>query len=879
MNSYQYMIDIIDVHTRFTILIPIKYKSEAARALTQAIIFIRTLTGYSVQDMHTDEGSEVINNWLKDWLKNENINHLISTTDTPQLNSFVERNNGKLVHQSNVMMQHSNSHKLLWQFAICYAVYVQNRTPHTGIEEKIPYKMLFPNREINYDMMKVFGCDAFVNIDSKKRGKFDKTTKRGIFIGIDLQYNAFRILTFVKLKPNSPEFIPQVLSTMHVSFNESSFNHMEEFRPYLDTLHAEIHYTADDTEEEYEIDYIDDMKMENDQPVYLIYWKGFKNPTWVPQKQCNNISKVLKEYHDRNEGRGAPPTFEICYVNIFGEESDERIKNVKDDIEFFYHLQLYKIPKTLASAVKHSDSDKWLEAYFDELYSLVEKDVFEEVEEITPEDKLVNTRVVFDIKLDKNNRIQRWKARIVAKGYEQIKGLHYDETFSPTVKHKTIKMLLTIAAIWDMEVKILDFKVAFLNGTLKEKIFCRTIPFYPSNKPYLRFKKALYGLKQASREWYLKIKELLISRLHFEVTPYDECLFFIYIKDDYGNLISAIPILITLWVDDMIILYPKTLEKYWLEIFEVIRNTFESKDLEEIAWILKMEIKRNREERKISLSQSAYAERIISEHKYEEVKEKDMPHYSKTIHDFASDMDKAGTDRNLTPAEITQYQHLVGELLYMALLTRIDLMYVVSVITRHQQNTKLSHLKYAQRVIKYLKYSASNYLIFGNIRNYTELKMEIYVDSDWGSDKLDRKSISGFVTMLNGSPIQWMSKKQQVVALSSMEAEFYALTEAVKEAIYWINLFKAIFNHDLKVTIYEDNTSTIDLADHSTNHHRTKHIEMRYFCIRDSIIKYKIKIEHIDSEWNHADLLTKLLPKKLFDRHVKALMITKEEDN
>jgi transposase InsO family protein len=84
--------------------------------------------------MHTDEGSEVINNWLKDWLKKENINHLISTTDTPQLNSFVERNNGKLVHQSNVMMQHSNSHKLLWQFAICYAVYVQNRTPHTGIE-------------------------------------------------------------------------------------------------------------------------------------------------------------------------------------------------------------------------------------------------------------------------------------------------------------------------------------------------------------------------------------------------------------------------------------------------------------------------------------------------------------------------------------------------------------------------------------------------------------------------------------------------------------------------------------------------------------------------------------------------------------------------
>ncbi len=120
----------------------------------------------------------------------------------------------------------------------------------------------------------------------------------------------------------------------------------------------------------------------------------------------------------------------------------------------------------------------------------------------------------------------------------------------------------------------------------------------------------------------------------------------------------------------------------------------------------------------------------------------------------------------------------------------------------------------------------------------------------------------------------WTGTPGTIVSLSTMEAEFYAIVEAVKEAVYWKNLFKVVFNHNLDIEIFEDNTSTINFSDHTTNHGRTKHISLKYYFIRDAIKENKIKITHISSEFNVADMLTKNIQIGLYKNHVEKSLET-----
>ena len=114
--------------------------------------------------------------------------------------------------------------------------------------------------------------------------------------------------------------------------------------------------------------------------------------------------------------------------------------------------------------------------------------------------------------------------------------------------------------------------------------------------------------------------------------------------------------------------------------------------------------------------------------------------------------------------------------------------------------------------------------------------MKVFCDSDWGSDASDRKSITGYIVQYGGAPVSWKSKKQPTVALSTTEAEYLALTEATKEAL-WISLIFKEMNIPLTlpVPIYEDNNSCILLAEHPVFHQRTKHIDIRYHFIREHV--------------------------------------------
>lgn len=169
-----------------------------------------------------------------------------------------------------------------------------------------------------------------------------------------------------------------------------------------------------------------------------------------------------------------------------------------------------------------------------------------------------------------------------------------------------------------------------------------------------------------------------------------------------------------------------------------------------------------------------------------------------------------------------------------------------------------AHWNAAKRVLRYLKGTKK----LGLIYTADSLSLRGFVDSDWGACPDDRRSYSGFVFLLNGCAISWESRKQRTVALSSTEAEYMSLSDGAKESIYWTSLLKELgFYKLVNTVIYNDNMGALKLAENPVFHARSKHIDIRHHFVRENLHEGRLRIEHVSSDRNVADLFTKSLPR------------------
>ncbi|KAI7974601.1 hypothetical protein EIK77_004065 [Talaromyces pinophilus] len=233
-------------------------------------------------------------------------------------------------------------------------------------------------------------------------------------------------------------------------------------------------------------------------------------------------------------------------------------------------------------------------------------------------------------------------------------------------------------------------------------------------------------------------------------------------------------------------------------------------------------------------------------------------------------------NNKITDNKITaQYQSEIGSLLYLSLKTRPDITFNVNLGARFMANPAKDHFNLTKYIWQYLLYTPNIGIIYNCSGN--DLYIKGYCDSDWAGDINDRKSTSGYIFSLSpdlaiNNPISWNSKLQKTVALSSCEAEYMALKEAVKEAIYLSNIFNYL-NDNLKLgytpsipKIMVDNQSTIRLGENPEFHKRTKHIDIAYHFIRENTQNNKVKILFIPGKQNLADLFTKSLDITTFER-------------
>jgi hypothetical protein len=379
------------------------------------------------------------------------------------------------------------------------------------------------------------------------------------------------------------------------------------------------------------------------------------------------------------------------------------------------------------------------------------------------------------------------------------------------------------------------------------------------HKVVARSVKAQQGLKQSGRVWNQHQHKCLLEQgfVQCEVAP---C---IYVKEiDRGYILCGI------LVDDLLFINVSDDEDALGKVVRLLSKHYEIKYDDKLEKFLGAEFEEREEGIYMHLNQ--YIGDMMVKYDIAD-KETDATPESTEMLDKKADFDKEAL---LLRADKKTYQGITGVLMFAMTTCRPNLAHAVNMLARRMSCPRAHDMKASRRVLRYLNGTRRLGLLF----NYKTDKKEkdgllAYADSDWANDSIERRSTSGFVVLLNGTPISWGSGLQSVVALSSCEAEYVALSECCRELAYLRQLM-AILGEPLHgpITIFEDNKGAIDLTNNPVHHKGTKHIDVKFHYIRAEQTSGRVIVSKIHTDDNRADIMTKATTVATFKRHVDALM-------
>src|SRR5208282_775910 len=502
----------------------------------------------------------------------------------------------------------------------------------------------------------------------------------------------------------------------------------------------------------------------------------------------------------------------------------------------------FSIPDNYLEIMRSPDRDLWLKSRQEEYDALINNQTWTLVPR-PPDAPIVDSLWTYAIKDDDP---PRYKARFCAKGFSQRYGINYEETYAPVVKAETLRVLFAVAAHRKYKIHGMDAVTAFLNSYLKEVIYVKQAegfvnPEHPDWVYLLR--KALYGLKQSAYEWYNTLKAVLESdELQFKRIESDHAVFII--RTELSTVYLA------LFVDDMAIFGDD--EVLIEEIKAKLSSHFKMKDLGIMKRFLGLEIERN-SGGDVIISQRRYIERVLERFGMQDCKPAHTP-LPINIRLRKRDYDPDNPD---PPADQTLYREIVGSLNHPAQWSRPDVTSAISKLSQYLHNPSVNHLTAAKHLLRYFKGTIHLRQVYSANQSP---KLVGYADADHANDEDDRKSFSGYCFFLDdkSAPITYSSKKQSLVAQSTMEAETVALSHAAKEALWLRQLC-----HDLHVVgdqespttpsismINSDSESALKAIKNPVFHARTKHFDMRHHFIRDVVAKGELSVGYIPGDQN-----------------------------
>ena len=815
-NGSRYYMSFIDDYSRHCTLKLLTKKSDAPQQMKDYLAWVDCQLEKVSRIVMTDNGTEFVNNDLREWFNRHGKQLDTSSPYSPQQNGVAERYNRTLGELIRAMLLGQRIPKTLWGTAALHAVYLRNRAFTQSLPEQTPFERWCGKRP-NVENLQEFGIPVSILSEGTGRDKLDPRGQIHIFLGFEAG--------------------PKAIRYYDVKTKQVKISRNYHFLPLAENPPRFEGENLDDDEE-----------------------------LWEPRD-------LEKERQREKEPNDAPLTIRIPKRSNVSQESDEeseeerppkRQKTKSSDpyvsAERALHANVIYAASneiTLKEARESVEWPQWEKAIETELNQLQQMGTWELVD--LPEGRqAVGNKWVLLKKYLKSGQLDKYKARLVAKGYSQVPGMDFYETFSPVVRLETIRTILALTVNFDWELTQMDVKGAYLNGNLEEEVYMlQPDGFGDGTGKVCRLIKTLYGLKQAGREWN-KVLNMRLRDKGFKNLEADPCAF---IRDTNKHIE-----IITAWVDDLL-LFTETAQ-FMNTLKAELKTVFDVTDLGSPQKIVGIEIDHDRENGRLKISQTQYIDNLLAKYNMTDCKPVATPMDVSIDLDNAEELPKDSPIRGL-------YRTLVGELMYLAIASRPDEANVIRRLATYLSRPGDIHWRAAKRVLRYLKGVRTlgvTYMKETNLDKRCLLRGSS--DASFNSEE-GAKSITGYVFTCAGGAITWGSRKQSLTALSATEAECLALTEATQEAVWLRTLLGELkLPQTLPTPIQEDNQGTIALSENPQFHRRSKHYLPKLHFIREKVSDQTIRIEYCATEQMMADVLTKALPKSAHQSHVHRMGMT-----
>jgi hypothetical protein len=801
----------IDDFSRFSWLFPLHKKSEVLSCFIKFKNLVENFFSCRIKQLQTDNGGEYVSTMFKNFTNMNGILHRLTCPYTSEQNGISERK-------------------------------------HRHITETGLYFKLF-QKHPDYSVLKNFGCICYPLLRPYTSHKLDFRSKRCIFIGYSSSQKGYRCLDpkdnrvyisrhviFDEFQfpardtPASPQLAtetpiglaipppPGILSSSHLNTTLSD-NHLNSpISPahIHSDLVVENNISPGHPPSEFAIDSNSNSPISPHTTSDLLS----SSPVVAQPQPCRMVT--------RSQTNSLTPKI---YPNF------QLYSSTKYPLQALTSITLPLEPKTYTQTVKNQC---WLDAMRAEYDALLSNKTWTLCPRPSHK-KVVRNKWVFKLKQKSDGSIDRYKARLVSKGFDQEEGMDFNETFSPVIKLATIRLVLALAVHFGWFIHQLDISNAFLHGFLEEEVFMEQPKgfedaVFPDHVCHLH--KSLYGLKQAPRAWFMRLSQALLD-LGFSGLAVDTSLF------HYHH--NSVQVFVLIYVDD--ILVTSNSSYTIVTLISQLKCEFAVKDLGPLTYFLGIHVTRGQHD--LFLSQTKYITDLLHSTKMEGAKPASTPCTS------GGKLSRFDGDPLADP---TDYRHMVGALQYCTL-TRLDIAYSVNQLCQFLHAPTTLHLTAANRVLRYLKGTAT----YGLYYTKGSLQLNGYCDSDWAGSPDDRKSTTGYGVYLGPCLISWAAKKQTVVAKSSTEAEYRSMALVVAE-MYWLRmLFKELTIPLVnQPCLWVDNLGALSLSSNPVFHARTKHIEVDYHFIREKIFNKDIIARHISTHDQPSDIFTKGMSKDRF---------------
>ena len=724
-EGFKYALALTDDYSGAIFTYLLKNKSDTLAA-TEKFLADSSPFG-QVKCIRSDNGSEFTSNAFKTLLVKNKIKHETSAPYSPHQNGTAERSWRTLFEMARCLLLNAKLDKTFWPYAVMTATYNRNRC-YNNRTKQTPYQVL-THKKPNLSNMAIFGTECYAYTQNKS--KLDARCDKGIFLGYDKGSPAYLVLfpesgiikkvrnvKFTnKFGVNKPDhevgydvdFLPMEAREGQTTPNIGQ--EQENAAPPQDGLNHAAPRIGQEQENaappKEGLRQVGPCQLQN-----IPARPGIENQPAQPAEVNPNM-----RYPVRNTRR--PPHLDDYIVD---QELDER-DLINYSVDYCYTAQIY--PKTYEEAMRSKDSKMWREAMNEEMKSLDENNTYTLTK--LPEGKsLVGTRWVYTVK-EKENGGVRYKARYVAKGYSQVPEIDYFETFSPTAKITSIRLLMQLVLDFSLDLHQMDVKTAYLNAPIDCELYVEQpegfIKYSETGERLVcKLNKSLYGLKQSGRNWNQLLHNFLTSK-NFLQSVSDPC---VYIRQhDHGEMT-----ILLIWVDDIII--ASNSASTLREVKEALGQMFRMKDLGRLSWFLNINFTFGTDS--ISMDQTKYIEKILNRFQMGGCKHRATP--------SELGVNKIITENSDDLADKKLYQEIVGSLIYVMTSTRPDLSFIVTKLSQYMSNPSNAQFNMAKHVLRYLKGTLEQKLTF--TKSKEGINLHGFCDADWGSSE-DWKSITGYV--------------------------------------------------------------------------------------------------------------------------------------